>query len=329
MAKKKRRIIKRKTNKKSKWKLKLISVILLSVIGSAIFLLKETPSVDYYNNSYSGLNGAKLKTAIHDQIRKHKYLNFEQNTTARYWWDNYFKKTDWHPDGYFWDMYSNEKHNSYLGGKYQSREHCMPRSWWGVRDKYPSYDANGDLHNLFPSDYAANAAKSNYPLGEVGVSKFNNGVSKVGANTYPKGYRGQVFEPADEYKGDFARTYFYMVTCYQDYAYNWRPDALKSMLQKGPYPSFQSWAIDMLLKWHRNDPVSEKEVLRNEEVYRIQGNRNPFIDYPELPEYIWGNKKDQVFISNDEQIKPQNTTFYDRAMSYLKQVESIVNDIIK
>ncbi len=92
-----------------------------------------------------------------------------------------------------------------------------------------------------------------------------------------------VFEPADEYKGDFARTYFYVVTAYQNLSWKYT-----YMVADGDYPSLQPWAIEMLLKWHRDDPVSEKELKRNEVVYSIQTNRNPFIDYPELAEYIWG-----------------------------------------
>lgn len=302
MAKRRR---KKKSKKGSNLKKKLL-LFLTILCGIAFFFVKDI-QIDYYKDQ-DGLNGATLKTAMHDLIRKHRYLNFDQNTTARYWWDNYFKKTDWHPDGYYWDMYSSEKYKRYVDGAVQSREHCMPRSWWGKRDKYSSYDANGDLFNLFPSDYTTNQAKSNLPLGEVGISKFDNGVSKVGMNTYPEGYKGTVFEPTDEYKGDFARVYFYMITCYEDYAYDWRPDGLKTMLSKGIYPGLQPWALDMLLKWSRNDPVSEKESNRNNEVYILQGNRNPFVDYPDLAEYIWGDKKHLKFIvSQNGKIRYQPT----------------------
>ncbi len=320
MAKKKR---KKKSKKKGGIRKKLLLFLSL-VCGIAIFFVKDI-QVEYYKGQ-DGLNGAALKTAMHDLIRQHKYLNFDQNTTARYWWDNYFKKTDWHPDGYYWDMYSSEKHKTYVDGSVQSREHCMPRSWWGMKDKYSSYDAYGDLFNLFPADCQANQAKSNLPLGEAGITRFDNGVSKVGMNTYPNGYRGYIFEPADEYKGDFARVYFYMITCYEDYAYDWRPDALKSMLSKGSYPGFQPWALDMLLKWHRNDPVSEKERSRNDEVYIIQQNRNPFIDSPDLAEYIWGNKKDQPFrLAKNEKVKYQPTVSDIVRIYWSKGTEYVLN----
>lgn len=324
MAKRKRKI--RRKKKKTSLRIKLFGVLLL-MTGLSLFWAKDIP-VDYYGKA-DGCKGPALKTALHELIREHSCPSFDQNTSARFWWENYFTKTDWHPDGYFWDMYSKEKHDRYIDGSVQSREHCMPRSWWGKKDKYSSYDANGDLHNIFPSDYKANSAKSNLPLGETGVTRFNNKACKVGHNTYSNGYKGQVFEPADEYKGDFARVYFYMVTCYEDYAYTWRADALKSMIQAGAYPGMQSWAIEMLLKWHRNDPVSEKEKVRNTEVFRIQGNRNPFIDHPELVEYIWGNRvKENFYLSEDNKTtgKPQLKDFF---WTYVYRLENLLEYVMR
>lgn len=305
---------------------KLLWVIPLIIAIASLFI--KDISIGYYDRA-NGLYGAALKTAMHDIIRDHECLNFDENTTARYWWDNYFKKTDWSSDGYFLDMYSNEKHTTYVGGNVQNREHCMPRSWWGKREKYSSYDANGDLHNIFPSDYSANAAKSNLPLGEVGIIKFDNGVSKVGNNTYPNGYRGQVFEPADEYKGDFARVYFYMLTCYEDYSYDWKDDAKKSMLQAEAYPGLQPWALEMLIKWNNEDPISDKEIARNNAVYKIQGNRNSFVDCPELVSHIWGDSKDQpFFISEDDKINRQ-PQIKDLVFSYVLDARDIADEILR
>ena len=324
MAKKRKK--KKGRSKGSSFGKKLLWVIPLIIAIASLFI--KDISIGYYDRA-NGLYGAALKTAMHDIIRDHEYLNFDENTTARYWWDNYFKETDWSSDGYFLDMYSNEKHTTYVGGNVQNREHCMPRSWWGKREKYSSYDANGDLHNIFPSDYNANAAKSNLPLGEVGIIKFDNGVSKVGNNTYPNGYRGQVFEPADEYKGDFARVYFYMLTCYEDYSYDWKDDAKKSMLQAEAYPGLQPWALEMLIKWNNEDPISDKEIARNNAVYKMQGNRNPFVDCPELVSHIWGDSKDQpFFISEDDKINRQ-PQIKDLVFSYVLDARDIANEILR
>lgn len=317
---------KRKVSRKRKSKqpfLKKLAWIIPVILFLAYFFAKDL-SVGYYDKA-NGLKGAELKSAIHAIIRKHEVLNFDQNISARYWWENYFNKTDRHPDGYYWDMYSEKKEKTYISGDLQTREHLMPRSWWGQRKAYHLYDANGDLHNLYPADYNANSAKSNYPLGEVGKIKFGNGISKTGNNTYPGGYTGQVFEPADEYKGDFARVYFYMITCYQDYAYSWRTEATKTMLTNGIYPSFQPWAIGMLLKWHRNDPVSDKETNRNIEVYKIQGNRNPFVDYPELAEHIWGNKKEIAFRIDDTKSIHTQPSVNELIIYYYRKINNWIN----
>lgn len=134
-------------------------------------------------------------------------------------------------------------------------------------------------------------AKSNNPLGVVtGRTTSDNGVSKVSAGSYPD-YSGNVFEPADEFKGDFARAYFYVVTVYQDLATYWN----SPMLNKNTYPVWKPWALTLLKQWHQQDPVSAKELVRQEAVSKIQGNRNPFIDYPELVNYIWGSDTLNVF----------------------------------
>lgn len=246
----------------------------------SVCLWAEIP-VGYYQNA-EGKKDADLKTALFNVIQSHTQLEYYSSST-------HFRTTDWHPEGYFWDMYSSNKKTYWSG---LNREHCMPKSWFGI----PSGQENSapistDLHNLYPSDPTANEEKSNYPLGETGSNLiFTNGVIKVGRSAFA-GYSGTVFEPADEYKGDFARTYMYMVTCYEDYSTRWQSSGTSSMLYQNTYPVFKPYAVNLLLKWHRNDPVSEKELNRNDDVYSIQHNRNPYIDYPSLAEYIWGNGK--------------------------------------
>ena len=188
-------------------------------------------------------------------------------------------------------MYSNVKRYapSFSG---LNREHAFPKSWWKQNGSVEYTPAYIDLNHLYPADGPANQAKSNYPLGVTGSNpKFDNGVSRIGYPVSGQGGGAQyVFEPADEYKGDFARAYFYVVTCYQNLTWNstW-------MLQHNTYPTLAPWAVDLLLKWHRADPVDQKETDRNEVVYSYQNNRNPFIDFPDLAEYIWGNKFGESF----------------------------------
>lgn len=149
-----------------------------------------------------------------------------------------------------------------------------------------------DAFHVYPTDGKVNGQRSNYPFGECsgGTSLGDKALGRVGSCTF-SGYSGKVFEPDDQYKGDFARTYFYFVTRYQNQMSSMDGDSFT----KNTYPSLSSWSIALFLKWHRQDPVSQKEIDRNDAVYSFQKNRNPFIDHPELAEYIWGSKMGQVW----------------------------------
>ena len=244
---------------------------------------------DGYYSNLEGKTTADLKTAAFLDIKTHVALNYDDLWT-------YFPQTDYLPSDptEIWDMYSN-KIVLFTAHSSIDKEHCVPNSWWGGPTVDNEY-AYGDLMNLYPANNSINRSKGDNPLSEVGATTAagNNGVSKSGTSI-TVGYNGSGFEPADIYKGDFARTYFYMATCYQDYT-SWKSDDTGQFeITGGVYPSFQPWAIPLLLKWSRMDPVSDKEIARNEVVYKLQHNRNPFIDYPQLVEYIWGNMKDSVF----------------------------------
>jgi len=232
-----------------------------------------------YYNSITGKKTQALKTAISSLLLNHTVQEYNS-----LW--GFFPSTDARPDGTVWDMYSSTV-RSFGSTSGMNREHSFPKSWWGGA-VLPAYT---DINHLYPSDGDANMAKSNYPLGVVGAASFNNGVTKVGNNIFA-GYSttSTVFEPADEYKGDFARTYFYMVTCYQNYTWSYL-----YMVDQNVYPTLKPWAASMLMKWHRQDPVSSKENIRNEAVFKIQNNRNAFIDYPQLAEYLWGDSTSVSF----------------------------------
>ena len=261
------------------------------LISTLIMLLSlcATVAADVPHNYYTALDGKKkeaLKTAAHEVIRPHTVVTYNSLFPTQ------FPKTDVYPELYngqkrWWEMYSDNVYYVSRGWSGMNREHSFPKSWWGGDNN----EAYTDLFHLYPSESDANMAKSNYPLGEVEDATFDNGVTRVGyAVSGQGGGAGKVFEPADEYKGDFARTYFYVVTAYQDFTWKYT-----YMAQQGDYPTLKPWAIELLLDWHRRDPVSQKEIDRNEAVYKIQGNRNPFIDFAELAEYIWGSRTSETF----------------------------------
>lgn len=269
----------------------MFRIMRMAVAAATLLLISATAVAEIPQGYYNDLNGktqSALKTAACKIINPHTPVSSYNNLPQ------YFQKTDVYPAGdpkygLWWDMYSNIPVRVPNFSGLMNREHAFPKSWWGGSESTPAYT---DLNHLYPSEAKANQAKSNYPLGMVAnASKFNNGVTKVGTAVSGQGGGAQfVFEPDDQYKGDFARTYFYMVTCYQDMSWKY-----KYMLMDGTYPTLNQWSVDLLLQWHREDPVSQKELDRNEAVYRIQNNRNPFIDFPDLAEYIWGKKMGEPF----------------------------------
>jgi len=244
--------------------------------------------VGYYNSA-EGKSGETLKNALFLIVKDHTELSYSALWTA-------FYTTDDKQNGKVWDMYSDKPDltppyefafGSNQCGNYNSeadcynREHSFPKSWFN--DATPMYT---DLFHLYPTDGYVNGKRSNYPFGEVSSPTWTslNG-SKLGNCSYA-GYTGIVFEPIDAYKGDFARSYFYMVTRYHNVVSGWNSE----MLNGTAFPAFSTWAKNMLLEWSKQDPVSQKEIDRNNDVYNLfQHNRNPFIDHPEYAELIWGN----------------------------------------
>lgn len=269
-----------------------------TILLFGIFLLVAQVPAGYYYSA-EGLSGKELKSALHQIIRQGKRLSYGSGSGKT--WSG-FEKSDLHPEGYVWDMYSPTKRYFPGGGSAASGmniEHSVAKSWWGGTNN----DAYKDLYHLNPSDISANSARSNYPLGINNGSKFNNGSIKVGNNTYGTEYTGLSFEPLDEYKGDFARAYLYMFTCYENFS--WTGTNAPTMLIKSEtWPMLRNWAKNMLLEWHRKDPVSEKERKRMAAIYPLQDNRNPYIDYPELVEFIWGVSSTQAWYPGAEVTDP-------------------------
>jgi len=249
------------------------------------FSLQATIPSGYYNAAI-GSTEAALKTKLCAIIGPHT-----ERTYANLWTD--FQTTDKRPDGKVCDIYSSTTNYTFITnqcgnysgeGSCYNREHSFPKSWFGGEIP-PMYT---DLNHLYPSDGYVNNKRDNYPFGEVGSVSYssNNNYCRLGSSSF-SGYTGTVFEPTDSLKGDFARTYFYMVTAYDDKVSTWSSDQLAG----NQYPALSTWSVAMFLKWNSQDPVSVKEINRNNAVYSIQNNRNPFIDHPELAEYIWGSHK--------------------------------------
>ncbi len=266
----------------------------------------------YYDGT-DGLTCGALKTKLRDIIS----TGYVQLTYTPGIWQA-FQYTDIHRNDdntadIIWDMYSDNPSgpepytytyqvdqcggSGYSGeGDCYNREHSTPKSWFN--DQEPMYT---DIQHLFPTDGYVNNMRNNYPYGEVTtITEESDNHSKLGTgNNF--GYTGIVFEPIDAYKGDFARASLYMATRYENeiISQNWsanlnandlflsatdQPDPDKRKLQ-----IYDDWYIKLLFKWIAEDPVSQKEINRNDAIYYLTGqhNRNPYIDHPEYAAVVW------------------------------------------
>ncbi|MES2515441.1 MAG: endonuclease [Bacteroidota bacterium] len=256
-------------------------VLSLSLISG--FCFAQIP-LGYYNSA-QGLTGNPLKIALHNIIDNHTQISYNGLWTA-------YKKTDVKSNGKVWDMYSDipsgtppyqytfvtdQCGNYSVEGDCYNREHSWPQSWFNSVSGPVS-----DLFHIYPTDGKVNGERSNYPYGNVNapsITTLNGG--KLGP-CFNLGYSQTVFEPIDEYKGDFARTYFYMSTRYYSEDSGWSTsDATNKSI-------ILPWQMNVLLQWNQQDPVSAKEHARNDSIYyKFQNNRNPFIDHPEWADSIW------------------------------------------
>ena len=254
--------------------------------------LQAQPPAGYYNNAVQK-KGYALRQALFSIVRPHTELSYTALWGA-------FQSTDVRPDNNkVWDIYSdnpmgqtsyyyvfgtNQCGNYDSEGDCYNREHSVPQSWFGEKTPMKT-----DLFHIYPTDGFVNGKRNNFAFGEVGNATWtsSNG-SKLGSCS-TSGYNGTVFEPIDEYKGDLARSYFYMAVCYMDT--NLGKDNY-SMFSGG---SLKPWALNMLIRWHNEDPVSQKEIDRNNAIFNLQHNRNPFIDFPELVGKIWGSDSVNAF----------------------------------
>ena len=271
-------------------KRKQITTLMVMLLASCAWAQGPNNTGTYYSTA-NGKKGAALKTALHNIIKSPSVTSYDGLIEA-------YKKTDKRPDGCIRDWYSNatnytwnDRNGNSAEGAGWNREHSVPQSWFSKASPMKS-----DVVHVVPTDCYVNGRRSSNPFGEVGTVSWSskNGYSKVGKNKL-SGYTGTVFEPSDEIKGDIARIYFYMVTCYEDRISGWDGGTARQVFDGNKYPGLTQWTLDMMMRWSANDPIDAVEMARNEAVQTVQGNRNPFVDYPGLEQYVWGSKKDQAF----------------------------------
>lgn len=269
---------------------KIYSALLLLFVTAGI---AQIPS-NYYTTATG--TGFTLKTQLYNIIKGHTDKGYAglyttyQTSDRDYYFEN---------DGTILDMYSEKPTGtdpySYSAGTTQrcgtysvegdcyNREHIIPQSTFNSAAPMVS-----DAHFITPTDGKVNGQRSNYPHGPVTSATWTslNG-SKLGAST-TSGYSGPIFEPINEFKGDIARMYFYFATRYENtvagYSY--------AMFNGTSNQVFTTAFLNLLITWHNQDPVSSREIARNNAIYTSQNNRNPYIDHPEYVQKIWNPTAD-------------------------------------
>ena len=281
---------------------------LLALVLCATFAWAEispSTSLTAYYAGIDGKSGDAIRTALYQKINAHTTVSYDELKYLFRWTDTYNNAGVTIDDIYsFCDPAYTESWCSGTCG--YNREHSVPKSWFNQAK--PLYS---DAFHLYPTNCYVNSYRGNEPFGECenGTKCTTNGVKakgRKGASTFPGHVvSGVVYEPDDEFKGDLARTYFYMVTCYMTSDFTQAAGGRVMFIYTNKTAQLSAYSIDLLMKWHHQDPVSERELARNEVIYGNpnlnkcqynQGNRNPFIDYPELADYIWGEKRGQAVV---------------------------------
>ena len=235
-----------------------------------------------YYASAIGLRGTALRAALHEIIKNHSSQSYDYALTA-------FQTTDVKPNRMVWDVYSDipggtppyeytfgQPPSGATEGSGYNREHSWPQSWFGGALPMVS-----DLWILYPTDIKVNEYRGNWPYGDVSTPSITslNG-SQLGPCS-DAGYTDIAFEPIDAFKGDLARSHFYVSTRYYTEDGAWPGGPATDGADLLP------WANTAYLAWHTNDAVSRKEQLRNGAIYVIQNNRNPFVDHPEFAAFLF------------------------------------------
>ncbi len=286
--------------------------ILLSLFSLSSLLALAQPPAGYYDSA-QGLTGFALKTELKSITSNGAVVKTYGDLLTLYVTSDNDEFYDTNQENTVLDIYSEnptgaDPYNYSFSqggasataeGQGTNREHLYPQGFFNSNDNEDTM--RNDAHHVVPSDIFVNSARNNFPFGVVGNTTFvsQNG-SKLG-NSITPGYNLTVFEPIDEFKGDVARSLLYFATRYED---KWNDPQWKDLNDErdargGPNKGqwYDTWFINLLLQWHAQDPVSARELDRNNEVYIHQNNRNPFIDNPQYVSSIWGNIADIAAIT--------------------------------
>lgn len=288
----------------------VLALVLVAQLGWAANVTAPS-NIPAYWSSVDGKSGSELWSAVSSATNKgFKTLGYNGLWTA-YKTSDVYPSDPSNPDyissraGKIWDMYgdcvftySSDQCGTYSGVcDCYNREHSIPKSWFGGGTS----GIGCDIFHLVPTDGKINGVRSNDEFGVVNGGENWNGNKSGSAGSWSTDKKtiassanevingsGHVFEPLDKYKGDFARGYFGTIVKWQLSNMTSGNSFFNGIYDATHYYGLTKKAVVLLMKWHREDPVSQKEIDRNNGIQATQGNRNPFIDYPYLAEYIWG-----------------------------------------
>ncbi len=311
-------------------------MVFLCCLLSASAVFADIPA-GYYN----GIENKKdesLRETLSDIIDNHSSIAYGNGMHS------YYAYTDCDKNGKIIDIYSKCVFTISDAGSSQSKvcdcwnkEHTVPSSWF--KKAKPAYS---DFFHIYPTDARINNFRGNIPYGETNNTDYvtddankTKGLGHIGTSSF-SGYTGKVYEPDDEYKGDLARNYLYMITRYMTMNFTQATEGEAVFTYTGGKAYFTNYAINLFMKWHREDPVSQKEIDRNNAIYSgVQHNRNPFIDYPYLAEYLWGKEKGKgvdmshLISSSDARFIPGVSNGYSDATDDIQTFEDAAQKVQK
>ena len=275
---------------------------------------ENTYTGSYYDNLNTDLEGSAFRAELAELITDThtKYTSYDGLANA-------FKVADADPDNngnVIWFYTGTSVPFSGFGGSSgdTNREHVWPKDGG---DAFPEKSGPGsDAHHLRPTETQLNSTRGSKNFDEVAQTSANivkeNGSSSYGNSAYGADAlcysSGSFFYPAKGYRGATARILFYMQTRWGDH------DQYNLEFVDGAGSSKTIGKISTLLKWHLEEPPTEEEIRRNEAVFGLQGNRNPFIDHPEYAAQIYcydgesyNNALQQVLAESDDPYGNLNT----------------------
>lgn len=248
-------------------------LLILTGIAASLHTDAEVP--------FNGKSGVALRNSLYENFKPGRTVNTREISSEIY--DPFSGVVvrvsgGMLPEGYSW------------GG-------LVPAEWWSYAPELMEASM-ADLFNLFPLHKDVVTYRKELTPGDVTEAIFDNGRWKAGTGMM-YGTLTELYSPPEEFRGELARVYFYMALMYPSMI--WSPRGFM-MMDANVYPVFNVYARQLLMGWHKLYPVSDAERSKNDAVERQQMNRNPFVDFPELADYLWGDLAGEIYLVPGEPV---------------------------